>query len=173
MIDAGIFRPDERVELIDGEILAMTPQKSQHATALMITADRLRSGLGPGWLVRTQMPLAVDQTSMPEPDIAVVAGQAADYWHAHPTTAVLVVEIAESTLRSDRQRKRPLYARAGIGEYWIVNLDERVLEVYREPVETSEGWAYRLIRAYTPDETVAPLPAPDSPMRVSDLLPPA
>ncbi len=83
------------------------------------------------YTVRNQMPLALDENSEPEPDVAVVPGKARDYTQAHPTTAVLVVEVADATLRLDRKTKQAVYARNGIAEYWIVNLKDNSLEVYR------------------------------------------
>jgi hypothetical protein len=98
MIEAGIFAPGERVELIDGEILEMSPQKSPHSTGVSLTAETLRVAFGEGYHVRTRMLLALDPYSEPEPDIAVVRGSPRDYRDAHPSSALLVVEIADSTL---------------------------------------------------------------------------
>ena len=114
MIAAGLFAPGERVELIDGEILTVTPQGSLHATAVRLAEDALRVSFGPGFDVRAQLPLSCDAHSLPEPDLAVVSGQPRDFRDSHPITAVLIVEIADTTLEYDRQRKGRIYARAGI-----------------------------------------------------------
>ncbi|MBC7542155.1 MAG: Uma2 family endonuclease [Candidatus Sericytochromatia bacterium] len=169
LVGWGFFQ-DERLELLDGEIVTMTPQRSPHATAVIKGQKALEQAFGVGYMVRPQLPLATDPLSEPEPDLAVVPGEPDDY-PEHPISANLVVEIADSSLRLDRQRKGPLYARAGIADYWIVNLVDRVVEVYREPVEGAEGWHYRLIRAYTPGESVAPLTKPDHAVAISDMLP--
>ena len=109
--------------------------------------DTLRAAFGPGWVVRAQGPLALDDESEPEPDVAVVPGSRRDYLHSHPALPVLAVEIAESSLSFDRRQKGSLYARAGLGDYWIVNLVDRVLEVYRKAAwlnpEPEELWPYR------------------------------
>src|SRR6185503_12644375 len=95
--------------------------------------DALRASLPSGWVVRTQMPLALDDESAPEPDVAVVAGRREDYRDAHPGRPALVIEVAESSLEIDREYKGSLYAHATVDEYWIVNIVERVVEVYRDP----------------------------------------
>jgi Uma2 family endonuclease len=104
MIDAGIFAPGERVELLDGEIIDISPQKSGHTTAVRLTEEALRAVFGAGFEVRTQMPLALDSYSEPEPDVAVVPGSPRDYRDAHPSSALLVVEVTDSTLAYDRDQ---------------------------------------------------------------------
>lgn len=133
MVETGILGPDDRVELLEGEILEMSPEKSRHAAAVDLAAEVLRAAFGPGRTVRVQHPIALGDASEPEPDLAVVEGSPRDYAHAHPTTAVLVVEVSDTSLDYDRRRKAAAYARSGIAEYWIVNLVENRLEVHREP----------------------------------------
>jgi len=167
MVATGIFAPGERVELIDGEILAVTPQGSAHATGIQLATDALRASIGSGVVVRAQLPLAADPHSEPEPDIAVVRGTPRDSCEAHPTSALLIVEIADATLDHDRQRKGSLYARAGIQEYWIVNLNDRCVEIYRDPGQGS----YRFSCRRMPGETISPIAAPGKQIAVSDILP--
>lgn len=174
MIDAGIFEPTERAELIGGEIVVMTPQRSSHATGVRLAQETLRAAFGRGHDVRAQLPLALDPDSEPEPDVAVVSGSPRDYRYAHPTTALLVVEVSDTTLGLDRGRKGALYARAGIAEYWIVNLVDGVLETHRDPDSgsgTQHGWAYRTVQRLGAADTVSPLAAPAARIRVGDLLP--
>jgi len=174
MAEAGIFAPGERVELIEGEIIAMTPQKGPHATAVSLVYESLRSAFKAGFYVRQQLPLTLDPASEPEPDVAVVRGNPRDYVQDHPPTALLVIEVADATLEFDRGRKAGLYARAGIPDYWIVNLPDRVLEVYRDPGPLADGPAehgYRSIRRIGPPDSVAPLASPAAHVRVADLLP--
>ena len=174
MAEAGIFGPGERVELIEGEIVAMTPQDSPHAAGVRGAQEGLRVTFGPGFDVRPQLPLSLGMDSEPEPDAAVVRGTWRAYVTAHPTTALLVVEVSDATLAFDRGRKAALYAKAGIPEYWIVNLIDRVLEVRRDPAPAREGsseYEYRSVRRYAPHESVRPLAAPDREVRVADLLP--
>lgn len=174
MVAAGVFPPGDPVELIDGEILAMTPQGSAHATTVLLTAQALQIAFGTGTHVRVQMPLALDPASEPEPDLAVVSGSPRDYRDAHPSSALLVVEVADTTLDYDREQKGSLYARAGIAEYWIVNLSDRRLEVYRDPAPLSQaryGWGLRTVRHHNSGERVAPLAVPQASVAVADLLP--
>jgi Uma2 family endonuclease len=145
MTEAGLLTENDRVELIGGEILTVTPQKSRHATAVVLAGDALRRVLPPDFHVRTQLPLALGDDSEPAPDIIVVPGSARDYRDAHPQSAALLVEVSESTLAFDRQVKGSVYARERIPEYWIINLVEAVVEIYRDPVEDPSarfGWSY-------------------------------
>jgi len=167
MIAAGMFAPGERVELIDGAILQMTPQGSLHVTAVQLIQDALRVAFGSGFAVRTQAPLALSPSSEPEPDIAVVRGSARDYRDAHPETALLLIEVSDTTLEHDRQRKGSLYARAGIQEYWIINLNESCIEVYRDPDKGS----YRSSRRYVAGDHISPQAAPKAEIAVADILP--
>ena len=110
MAEAGIFEPGVRMELIDGEILETAPQGTRHFTAIRLIEDALRSIFGDGWDIRTQGPLAIDDRSEPEPDVAVVHGSPRDFRDAHPDSASLVVEVADTSLGFDRLRKKRLYA---------------------------------------------------------------
>ena len=167
MVAAGIFGPEDRVELLEGEIVEMSPEKSRHAAAVDLALEALRQAFADGFVVRVQHPLALDDTSEPEPDLAVVPGTARDYADAHPTSAALVVEVADSSLDYDRTRKTAVYARAGIREYWIVNLVDRRLEVFRDPRAAACGST----STFGAGDTVAPLAAGGSQVAVSDLLP--
>lgn len=174
LIEAGFFQPEDRIELIGGELMVAEPLGGPHVTAVGLTADALRAVFGVGWIVREQAPIALDEESEPEPDIAVVPGVRRDYRHKHPARPVLVVEVAESSLDLDREHKGSLYARAGLADYWIVNLLDRVLEVYREPVADSSmpyRWRYGELQALDPSAAVAPLAAPATRIAVADLLP--
>jgi len=174
MIAIGIFQPGDPVELLGGELIVAEPQGSAHCTAIGLVEDALRSALGPGWVVRAQGPIALDDESEPEPDVAVVPGSRRDYARDHPARPVLVVEVAESSLALDRLRKGSLYARAGLDDYWILNLVDRVLEVYRQPVADTTapfGWRYASREILDPGTTAQPLAAPGVCVAVADLLP--
>jgi len=174
MGDAGVFAPGERVELIEGEIVQMTPQKSLHASGVYVVHEVLRGVFAVGFIVRAQLPLALDPDSEPEPDTAVVRGTWRHYVEAHPAVAVLVIEVSDTTLEFDRGPKAWMYAKAGIPEYWIVNLIGRVLEVHRDPGPVSEGSTdhrYRSVQRLAPHQSIRPLGAPDREVRVADLLP--
>jgi Uma2 family endonuclease len=167
IVDAGGFDPESRLELLDGEIIEISAQKSAHATAVDLVEDTLRQCFSTGFYIRGQKPIALDETSEPEPDLAVVTGSIRDYVDSHPRTAVLIVEVSDTTLAFDRARKIPAYARNGINEYWILNLRDRVLEVHRDPV--GESYQQRLVLAE--EDSVSPLGAPDTRIAVGDMLP--
>ncbi len=173
MAEAGIFN-GQRVELIEGEIVEMSPQGGPHFTAVALAEETLRRLFRQGHVVRAQGPLSVGELSEPEPDVAVVSGAIRDYKNAHPTTALLVVEIADSTLAFDRGEKAGLYAKASIPDYWIVNLADRQVEVRRDPAPMAGqpyGHGYKNITIFTPGEVVSPLAAPQTTVCVSDLMP--
>jgi Uma2 family endonuclease len=163
MVAEGLFE-GERVELIEGVIVELSPQDPRHAG----TVQRLTKVLGRALLgradVRIQLPLAASDESMPEPDAAVV--KMGDYDEAHPTTAFLVVEVAEASLRKDRKLKADLYARAGVPEYWIVNLVDRLIEVHTEVA----GAAYTRVTPVRPGESLRLRAFPDIEIAVSELL---
>lgn len=174
MANVGVFHPEERVELIGGRIVTVSPQTSPHCTAICLVADVLRKICGRGHHVRMRGPLDVSPTSQPEPDIAVVSGSVRDYAKAHPNTALLIVEVAESTVVFDRGEKASLYASAGVPDYWVVNLHTQQLEVYRDPAPmTGEpyGYGYRTSAQFVAGDTVTPLANPQGIIQVSDLLP--
>ena len=174
LVERGVFGPDDRIELIDGQLVVRETQDPPHATTIRLVTKALERVFRSGWDVRPQLPVALDETSEPEPDVVVVRGSPRQYASDHPSKPVLIVEVAYSRHAFDRKTKGGLYARAGIEEYWIVDVVERALEVYREPVKSSgarHGWAYRSIRVLKPGATIAPLAAPKSRVRVADLLP--
>lgn len=167
MAAEGYFHPEVRVELIEGVVYDMAPQGSFHSTGIRRIEEALLLAFASGCDVRVQMPLALGEDSAPEPDVAVVSGSFADYTHAHPATAVLVVEVADHTLVFDRRLKLPLYARHEIPECWVLNLREESLEVYREP----SGGLYRTRVSLVEGDTVSPLARPGAVIQVSDLIP--
>ena len=174
LIETGFFQPGDPVELVGGQLIVAEPQGSRHFAAIQAAEEALRSAFGPGWQVRGQGPLAVDEESLPEPDVAVVPGSFRDYVGGHPSRPTLVVEVSESSLALDREHKGSLYARAGFADYWIVNLVDRVLEVYREPgpdPAASLGWRYRSVTVLGREASVSPLALPSSHIRVVELLP--
>ncbi len=174
LIEIGVFHSGEPIELLGGELMVSEPQGSAHYTAIGLVEDALHAALGPGWLVRSQGPIVLTDDSEPEPDVAVTRGSRRDYSREHPALPALVVEVAESSLALDREHKGSLYARAGIVDYWILNLVERILEVYREPIPdpgTRFGWRYASMELLAPGVSASPLAAPAARIPVSDLLP--
>jgi len=171
MGELGLF-PGQRVELIEGEIMVLSPQNWPHTLTVARVGKLLDGALGTGFWVRMQFPLNL-ATSDPEPDISVVAGRLEDY-SDHPTTAMLIVEVSESTLAYDRTRKASLYARAGIADNWIVNLVNNQLEVHRDPRPDPAqyyGHGYASVTVLGRQDVVRPLAAPQVSLAVSALLP--
>ena len=174
LAEAEILGPEDRIELLGGEMIVKEPQYSPHATAIQLVQRTLDRAFGPGWSVRPQLPIALAEDSEPEPDVCVVRGDPRDYRDAHPERPVLIVEVSLSRLGFDREHKGSLYARADITDYWIVNLADRRVEIYREPVPdgtASYGWRYGRSVTLGPDERISALAAPAAEIAVADLLP--
>lgn len=171
--ELGFFQ-GQRVELLEGKIVVLSPQNPQHSFIVDRVERILRPLFEPGYCVRMQLPIDLGQTTEPEPDVALVAGPPELYRSTHPKTVVLIVEVGESTLSYDRRRKGGLYARAAIADYWIVNLVRRQVEVYRAPVAAARrpyGYRYSSRTDLTPSATVSPLALPQVSIAVADLLP--
>jgi Uma2 family endonuclease len=174
LLEAGLLDEDDPVELLDGLLLVKEPQSSPHRTAVLLTARALERAFGDGWFVQVQSAIILDDRSEPEPDVCVVQGSPRDHVQSHPRHPALVVEVAQSGLRRARGRKARAYARARIADYWIVNLVDRVLEVYREPARPGPArrhWGYASVQTLGPDALAAPLAGLTAGIRVADLLP--
>ncbi len=172
--EAGYFQ-DRRVQLIDGTIIETDVRNNYHAAAVTLTGNALCTAFGKAYWVRILMPLDLSQSSVPDPSHAVVPGQPRDYLAlGTPTTALLVVEVSDLLLDYDRNRKGSLYAQANIADYWIVNLVQRQLEVYRNPIADSShpfGFHYADRIILDPGDSITPLAAPHAKVAVADLLP--
>jgi Uma2 family endonuclease len=152
MTASGLLDETDRVELIEGELVDMAPIGSRHAFRVDRIARALQFAMGRAFLVRVQNPILLDARSEPQPDIAVVNDR--NYAEAHPSAVdvLLIVEVSDTTLEYDREVKLGLYARHGIPEVWLMDVNAGELTVYREPAEGQ----YRLIRKPTAAEEVAP-----------------
>jgi Uma2 family endonuclease len=170
MADMGIF-DGRRVELIDGEIYTMAAQKDEHAFAVRLATHALRPIFEPTNTILIQAPLRLPE-SEPEPDVAVAPGPLREI-KTHPTTALLIVEVSDTSLNYDRTTKRALYARASIADYWIVNLVDRQVEIYRNPFfdRVAQAWRYAEPTIHRSAETITPLAAPGAAVAIADLLP--
>jgi Uma2 family endonuclease len=171
LYDQGFF-VGQRVELIFGRIIQMAPQRSPQSVAIELVDQFVRRAFPTGHRYRIQLTLSLKPKSEPEPDIAVVPGQPRGQT-SHPGSAVLVVEVSEATLEYDRNQKARLYARNGLDDYWILNLVDRQLEVYRDPLARGGrrgGPAYASVKFYASHETIAPLGAAGMPVRIDELL---
>lgn len=141
MGEASIFAPEARVELIDGEVIDMAPIGSKHASAVKRLNALLVAALGQRAIVSVQDPLRLGDLSEPEPDLMLLKPRADFYADAHPTAGdvLLLIEVADASARYDREIKLPLYARHGVAEVWIVDLEARLVRFFRTPV--GEGYA--------------------------------
>jgi Uma2 family endonuclease len=170
LVDAGIFTEDSRVELIGGDIIRMSPVNSAHAGTLKDLVGLMTAGLAERAVYGVQDPIVIADDSEPQPDLTLCKPRADKYRQSHPTPndIWLVVEVADSSLRYDREVKMPLYAAAGIVEMWLLDLNARVLEVYRTP--SADG--YNALQRLKPGDKVSPLAFPDLILEVAALLPP-
>lgn len=168
MIAAGILTSRDRVELLDGHIIEMVPQEPPHAsTTSSFGNDFVVMFAGKAW-VRQQLPITIAPNSEPEPDIAVVRTDPKRYRDCHPAPddVYLLIEVADSTLNYDRDRKVKIYARANIPEYWIVNVNQRQLLVFREP----EGDTYQVAQVLGVEDAISPVVFPEMVIKLSTLL---
>lgn len=157
-VDRGVLGEDDPVELLDGELLFMSPENQLHIATTDLIVERLRRVFGRGFVIRVQHPLSIG--------VAVVAGKPRDFLQAHPTMALLIVEVADSSLRRDLGRKARAYARAGIADYWVADVRRRVLHVHRDPA----GDGYQSVRKLGLRSTVRPVSRPRSRIKVSELI---
>jgi Uma2 family endonuclease len=141
LVEEGLLAPDEKVELLEGLIVSMSPQSPEHASSVWKTTHALERAVGDRALVRSQFSFVASDISVPEPDVCVVEGAIEDYEHRHPSAALLMVEVAWSTLAPDRLTKSRIYAAAGVPEYWIVNLRDRTVEVHTKPDASARVYA--------------------------------
>ena len=172
--EANLFL-ERRVQLIDGEIVEFDARTNHHSIGVEGTRIALHERFGPAFWVRILGSLDLSDNSVPDPDIAVVRGGIRTHRGPdNPTTALLIVEVSDTTLEFDRQTKGCLYAASGIADYWILNLVDMQLEVYRDPVPDTNarfGWVYASRSDHLPGATVSPLALPGASIAIVDLLP--
>jgi Uma2 family endonuclease len=168
MGETGEIAPDARVELIEGEVIYMSPIGPFHGGLSSSLSEYFWEFAKGRWKVRTQLPIHINETSEPQPDIALVVPASHEYKRRHPEPKdiFLVLEISDSTLRMDRGTKVRLYGRAGITEYWIVNLRQQVIEVYREPHFDGYGSA----TTHKAREKISPSQFPDVKIDVAEVF---
>ncbi|AFZ25335.1 hypothetical protein Cylst_3172 [Cylindrospermum stagnale PCC 7417] len=170
MAEAGIFQPEERVELIAGQIIKMIAKGTAHTSAVRRTAKILSRLLATQADIITQDPVQLDNFSEPEPDIAVVKVNPFDYADHHPTTAevYLIIEVADSSFKYDCDIKGKIYAQAGIRDYWVLDVNKRQLHVFREP--TQQGYQSEVI--FAEGGIVSPLQFPNITIAITQILQP-
>lgn len=169
MAEAGAFAPDARVELLDGQIFDMLPIGPFHANSVRRFVNFFAQLSRGRWLVDVQNPVRLDNRSEPQPDFVLLRPLDEEYALRHPTPddVYLLVEVADSSVRYDRGQKLVAYAKAGIKEYWIVNLVDRVVEVYRSP---DSAGVYGLTTKKHNADLIAPEAFPDAAVSVAELL---
>jgi len=167
MHEAGIIGPDERVELVDGEIIKLNPGK-RHVACTMRASRFFIEAFGPRACVSIQNPIVLDIYNEPKPDVVILKPREDFYASTEPAPehSFFVVEISDTTLAMDRKRKLPKYARLGVPEYWIEDVKNQLLHVYRDPL----GNEYRTCLTFHPGDAVSPLAFPDVTFKVADLL---
>jgi Uma2 family endonuclease len=174
MVASGIITQDDRVELLEGVLVNKMSKSPEHVLGTILVTDVLRAMLPAGWLLRSEQPVRMDD-SEPEPDASVVRGPARNYGARHPIPAevALVIEVADSSLRRDREDKRRIYARNGIAVYWIVNVADRLIDVFTDPSGPVLTPDYATIATYRPDDVIPVIIAGTQigTVPVADLLP--
>lgn len=170
MAAAGIFHPEERVELIAGQIIRMSAKGTAHTAAVGRIDKLLQNRLGEQAWIRKEDPIQLDDFSEPEPDIAVVRIDPLDYADHHPTTSevYLIIEVAGSSFKYDCETKGKGYAQSGIADYWVLDVNNRKLHVFREP--NQEGYQSEVI--LLEDASVSPLQFPTLAIALANILPP-
>jgi Uma2 family endonuclease len=169
MIENGIIQEGERVELISGQILTMAAKGTRHSVSTTTLIAELSMVIQRRAIIRCQDPITLSNNSEPEPDIVIARLREDNYVDSHPSPAdiILVIEVADSTIKFDREIKAPLYATAGIIEYWIVNLTDDRLEIYRQP----EGSIYTDIKIITPPRSINLPQFPEIKLNISGFFP--
>ena len=166
LVELGVFE-DERIELLHGTLVTMSPNYPEHAGPIGTLTTLLVPRLLGRALVRVQLPVWAADESEPEPDIAVVPP--GNYYDRHPDSVFLIIEVASSSLRKDRNVKAPLYAASGFPEYWLVDVIGRRVHVYREPIDGK----YRSVTELSASETLRSLAFPDVEVPVAEIVAPA
>lgn len=168
MSEVGILKPDDWVELLDGDIIPMAPMSSRHAAAVRKVAELFQRALAGKAIVSVQCPIRLDPHSEPQPDVALLRPEPSSYASAHPGTADVfwLIEVAQSSLAFDREVKIPHYARAGIRETWLINLDAQQVEIFCDAAPAG----YETTVVHRRGVVIAPQAFPAFTVKVDDLL---
>ena len=169
LIYDGVLGPDDRVELLEGVIVPMSPHDVPHAAGVTRAHEAVRNAVAGRAVVRCQLTFLAGRGSAPEPDVLVAPGTLADYDHQHPHRALLVIEVADSSLKADRLTKTAIYALARVPEFWIVNLPDACVEVHRDPDAVSG--VYREVLVARPGDRLELTAIPGASVAIDDLLP--
>ncbi|MEG4502371.1 Uma2 family endonuclease [Microcoleus sp. F6_B4] len=172
--ELGFFAPDDRVELIRGEIILKATKSTFHSVCNSLLLGELYPLLRKRAIVRCQEPIILSDDSEPEPDVVIARNRSDNYLSSHPQPAdiLLVIEVSDSTLKYDRTTKLPLYAETGISNYWIFNLVDNQLEMHSEPYQKQNGsYSYQLQRVVLPNQTVVIPGFPELSLDLSSVFP--
>jgi Uma2 family endonuclease len=172
--DAGVFTPNDRYELLFGDLVKKMGMNEPHAGVLLLLDAMLRTIFGVGYFIRAQLPFIADDESEPEPDFAVITGTLRDAFAGHPSQAILIVEVSDATLSYDLGAKSSLYAQAGVEDYWVVDIPHRLVHVHRRPIASASlpnGYGYQTITRLTETDSISPLAAPQNSFQVAEILP--
>lgn len=175
LTELGFFQEGDRIELIQGEIIQMAAKGTAHSVCSTFLQQELFTRLGKRVTLRSQEPIILDDNSEPEPDLVLARNRSDKYLVSHPTPedVILVIEIADSSLRYDREVKLPLYAKSGIADYWIFNLVNNTLECYAEPYQDKgESFGYRHRRVVLANEAVSLPGFSDILLDLAEIFPP-
>lgn len=168
MAETGVLRPDARVELLNGEIIDMSPIGPFHGSITKYLIQLFTDAAKGRWILQVQDPVCLDDHSEPQPDL-VLLKRSADFYrkrHPQPEDVYLLIEVSDTSLTTDREDKLPAYGRAGVAEVWIINLADLTIEIYREPHFTGYG-SKSILRA---GDKAAPQAFPDVTVDVAELL---
>lgn len=175
LTELGFFSEGDRLELIEGEIIEMAAKGTLHETCLRRILREVPKLIGEKATWQCQSPIALSDISEPEPDFTILQNREDDYLNSHPTPAdsLLIIEVSDFTLNYDKKVKLPLYAAAGVADYWILNLVDFLLETYRQPYQMNSGkFDYRYQQNFLPNEAIALPNFPDSFLNLSLIFPP-
>jgi Uma2 family endonuclease len=168
MAEVGILTPSDRVELINGEIISMSPIGKRHAACVDRIARLCFERFGESVIVRVQNPILLNNLSEPQPDITLLQPRSDFYasGHPQPVDIFLIVEVADSSINYDQEVKIPLYSASGITEVWLVDLNQNILQVYQQPTATG----YQMIQSFQPEDSLSPLAFPEINVRVDEII---
>ncbi len=168
MAEVGILTPSDRVELINGEIIEMSPIGKRHAACVDRIARLCFERFGESVIVRVQNPILLNNLSEPQPDIALLQPRSDFYasGHPQPSDIFLIVEVADSSINYDQEVKIPLYSSSGITEVWLIDLNQNLVQVYQQPTPNN----YQIIQQFQPKNTLSPLAFPEINFRVDQMI---
>ena len=168
MAEVGILTPSDRVELINGEIIEMSPIGKRHAACVNRLNQLFSQRLGDRILISVQNPILLNNLSEPQPDIALLQPRSDFYasGHPQPSDIFLIIEVADSSINYDKEVKIPLYSSGGITEVWLIDLNQNLVQIYQQPTPTG----YQVIQDFQPENALSPLAFPEINFQVNKII---